>query len=1163
MILNRIWKLLALMVGLQSLGLAFAGEPTPLTVSQVGLHFICTADGQPDMYSWRLPIKDTSPTAEVGDYIVPEIAPENFDANTVGAIPLISGGRTALKVDEAILGTLEIKHEFVTGFDGTNARLTNLETVGWRDSGVSPVGSVKQRYYSNYPPLSDPTQGGRYGTTIVHSHPWDPNYGRYYRFHPGYDWRNWNWTLEMDRPLEANQKRIQAMLHLELHHPPTSDSDADLDYTIIIPAQMLNGILVNGRPVFATYQDKVFRVLKSNFVTSTLGESGSLADSRNLSLKRRAFASSSLPEDSGYNSTVIQGQPNGVLNMDLVSSFLTVDRNQPLSFSSENIQMKIYNSLTINSDTEETPLQTVQFRFPSAQAPTPDLVVAGNYWINYIQSSGTIYNHPAVQAPRWWGFHRDGVLARFDNLGGMNSMEQGYYRSIRGRFYEWPSVAITSEISAKNPISNSQRVPGARALIYGYDPVLYPDVGQVAVAELLEEPLKRIEYEAPSFNRPLHFGSDTVRTLSCVNALVPKTEVTEADFIPHPDYNNPEVHLAYGRGFDLPDIQTQPTPELALTAGDPLELSVAVKSTTEVHYQWRLKGNDIPGADQSTYQVPHLSKTMEGTYDVVVTNLKGTEFSEPSVLVVDSVTILDQPVSQTVSAGSSATFSVNAVGETLTYQWRRNSQVIPKATGPTLALSKVKQTDQGLYDVIVSSPYETEISEAVPLTVTTNLAILQQPTGGIVRPDRALHLQVRAAGAGPIAYQWRLNGDIIDGATTDRLNVDGNAESDPSGNYDVVVSNGTETVTSAKAKVTFKEAPPRITHQPVSVAVEVGAEATFEIQAEGADLKYQWRFNGNNLAKAKAATLFLNKALKNQAGVYDCVVSNAHGSTLSLPANLTVGAALNFTTLPENQVVEPGSTATFTAVAGEEGEAVAYQWQFNGKPLVGAIYNTLTVPLADATLVGAYTVTATLGDRTAIASAWLKLSEPGLLIYKLNGTGQSFADTSATRVTLSGYLLVEPSAQPPEAALLLVAKDGRFTRFLVRPLENFRLDSTGPSPKTQTVYSSVHEGAASTWRSLFWLQGQDSLIVLSRGADQAVVPKTLTGFYNQVQWPEGTEAPALSIDRINFKASLDIPSSALSRQNTETLDAALNRLSVELQQKGYLETPEAEDEEER
>ncbi|MCW0219047.1 MAG: immunoglobulin domain-containing protein [Prosthecobacter sp.] len=1146
MILNRIWRILALMVGLQSLGQASAGEPTPLTVSQVGLHFICTADGQPDMYSWRLPIQDTSPTAQVGDYIIPEIAPEDFETSY-----LISGGRTALEVDENVLNTLEIKHEFAVGFDGINARITNLETVGWRDSGFSPVGSLKKRYYSNYPPLSDPDQAGRYGTTMALG---SVNYGRKFQIHPGYDWRNWNWTLDVDRPLEVSQKRIQAMLHLELHHPPTSDSDADLDYTIIIPAQMLNGILVNGRSVFTTDQDAVFKVIKSNFVNATTGESGSLADSRMLSLRRRVSYRRGIREDLGYNSTVIQGQPSGVLNMDLVSTFFTVDRNQPLIFSSDNIEMKIYNSLTISSDTEEAPLQTVVFKLPSAQAPTPDLVVAGSYAVSYTQPSGTPFYHPAVQAPRWWGFHRDGVLAR--------SYYQASQSSLLGRFYEWPRVTMTSEISAKNPISNSQRVPGARALIYGYDPVLYPDVGKVSVADLLEEPLKRIEYEAPSFNRPLHFGSDTVRTLSCVNALVPKTEVTEADFIPHPDYNNPEVHLAYGRGFDLPDIQTQPTPEPTLTAGDPLELSVAVKSTTEVHYQWRLKGNDIPGADQSTYQVPHLSKTMEGTYDVVVTNLKGTEFSEPTVLMVDSVRILDQPVSQTVSAGGSATLSVNAEGETLTYQWRRNSQVIPKATAPTLALSKVKQTDQGLYDVIVSSPYETEVSEAVPLTVTTNLAIVQQPIGGIVRPDRDLHLQVRAAGAGVIAYQWRLNGAIIDGATTDRWMVDGNAESDPSGNYDVVVSNGTETVTSAKAKVTFKEAPPRITQQPVSVAVEVGTEATFEIQAEGADLKYQWRFNGNNLVKAKAATLFLNQALKNQAGVYDCVVSNAHGSTLSLPATLTVGAALNFTTLPENQVVAPGSTATFTAVAGEEGEAVAYQWQFNGKPLAGAIYNTLTVPLADATLVGVYTVTATLGDRAAVASAWLKLSEPGLLIYKLNGTGQSFAGTEATRVTLSGYLLVEPSAQPPEAALLLVAKDGRFTRFLVRPLENFRLDSTGPAPKTQTVYSSVHEGAASTWRSLFWLQGQDSLIVLSRGADQAVAPKTLTGFYNQVQWPEVTEAPALSIDRINFKASLDIPSSALSRQNAETLDAALTRLSVELQQKGYLETPEAEDEEE-
>ncbi|MBB5037997.1 hypothetical protein [Prosthecobacter dejongeii] len=44
-----------------------AAQPR-LVVSQLGLHLICTADGQPDMYSWRIPSLDTSSSARPGDF---------------------------------------------------------------------------------------------------------------------------------------------------------------------------------------------------------------------------------------------------------------------------------------------------------------------------------------------------------------------------------------------------------------------------------------------------------------------------------------------------------------------------------------------------------------------------------------------------------------------------------------------------------------------------------------------------------------------------------------------------------------------------------------------------------------------------------------------------------------------------------------------------------------------------------------------------------------------------------------------------------------------------------------------------------------------------------------------------------------------------------------
>jgi hypothetical protein len=66
--------------------------------------------------------------------------------------------------------------------------------------------------------------------------------------------------------------------------------------------------------------------------------------------------------------------------------------------------------------------------------------------------------------------------------------------------------------------------------------------------------------------------------------------------------------------------------------------------------------------------------------------------------------IVTQPESQTVTEGSSATFTVVATGSPpLAYQWRFNNQPIPGATGSTLILAKVQDAHAGVYSVVVSN----------------------------------------------------------------------------------------------------------------------------------------------------------------------------------------------------------------------------------------------------------------------------------------------------------------------------------------------------------------------------------------------------------------------------------------------------------------------------
>lgn len=88
---------------------------------------------------------------------------------------------------------------------------------------------------------------------------------------------------------------------------------------------------------------------------------------------------------------------------------------------------------------------------------------------------------------------------------------------------------------------------------------------------------------------------------------------------------------------------------------------------------------------------------------------------------VTAPSITTQPVSQTVSAGSSTSFSVVASGGgILTYQWYKDSNAISGATSAAYALSSVGSTDAGSYYVIVSNSAGSATSSTATLTVSSS-----------------------------------------------------------------------------------------------------------------------------------------------------------------------------------------------------------------------------------------------------------------------------------------------------------------------------------------------------------------------------------------------------------------------------------------------------------
>lgn len=208
------------------------------------------------------------------------------------------------------------------------------------------------------------------------------------------------------------------------------------------------------------------------------------------------------------------------------------------------------------------------------------------------------------------------------------------------------------------------------------------------------------------------------------------------------------------------------------------------------------------------------------------------------------------------------------------------------------------------YDVVMRplvSVYVGKTKEPKPIKLFT------QPESfrGIAGSSYSLKVAVQGT-SGSYTYQWYKDGTALAGETSSTLNFSALAESD-AGNYTVVVSDGTSSVTSDTATVTVM---PRlqISAQPASLSLTEGDGGELSVSASGyGELSYQWFKNGSAITNATASSIRFDKITSNDAGSYYVVVYDDNGSVMSNTANITVTAK------PTQPVTKPTETATTEA----------------------------------------------------------------------------------------------------------------------------------------------------------------------------------------------------------------------------------------------------------
>jgi sugar lactone lactonase YvrE len=359
-------------------------------------------------------------------------------------------------------------------------------------------------------------------------------------------------------------------------------------------------------------------------------------------------------------------------------------------------------------------------------------------------------------------------------------------------------------------------------------------------------------------------------------------------------------------------------------------------------YQWQFNGTNLPGQNGATLMLTNVQADDAGTYCVVVVDalmVTNVYCATLDALIAPSIAI--PPASQTVTIGSTVTFSVMADGtEPFAYQWRLNGASLPGATNATYSITNVQPTDVGRYSVVVQNEAGAVASPDAELNVisptlpfaddfdvagsiggfsgvgsgnnTNATRETGEPMPAGKQGNRTVWLRWTAPANGVVTFDTRGSSfDTLLGVYTGTNVVQLNpmASDDDDGGFFTSslllnVEAGTdyniavEGLDDASGDIVLSwnlntNVPPvpKILQQPADLTVPFGWPATFLVVAGSTEnLTYQWLFNDVPIAGATNDVLTVWNIGPGNVGYYRVVVMSAEGQQArSLAASLEIG----------------------------------------------------------------------------------------------------------------------------------------------------------------------------------------------------------------------------------------------------------------------------------
>ena len=419
------------------------------------------------------------------------------------------------------------------------------------------------------------------------------------------------------------------------------------------------------------------------------------------------------------------------------------------------------------------------------------------------------------------------------------------------------------------------------------------------------------------------------------------------------------------------EIGRQPISQVVCKGSD-FVLNFTTKRGSSIAYQWFKDGellqantiypfaSSVEGVNNYVLTVRNVDFSASGRYVCRITTSCGTSSSENTVFTQEAIvyvakgTQIDkEPVSQVVSAGSTAKFEVAAAEATgsfgispVRYEWSKNGVIITDngryggATTPVLSIKNVTGTDAGNYSVKVIGSCGEATSQTFTLTLgTVSINAVAATVDACQTSDAKLEVNATASVPGlNVEYHW-FKGDVqlfdgpkYSGAHTNALTIK-NAQSSDAGQYKAMAVAPTAVNISASTNVALNlYAATVITSAPAGKKVCEGTKETLTVTATGGGtMTYQWKKDGQDIAGATASSYEIASMNAASAGNYTVVATGACGS-VSASANIVYSTKPTVTLPTPAETIKSGAKLTLSVNANEDG-VTTYKWFLNGTAL--------------------------------------------------------------------------------------------------------------------------------------------------------------------------------------------------------------------------------------